>query len=107
MRNIFINNYHKVVRTQTIIDQDADLYNLNMASDSYLDSPYGNYQLQEIIRIIDTLKEDFKVPFSMHLSGYKYEEIAASLNVSLSTAKSRVLNARLELQKKLKDFHQN
>jgi len=107
MRNIFINNYHKVVRTQTIIDQDADLYNLNMASDSYLDSPYGSYQLQEITRIIDTLKEDFKVPFSMHLSGYKYEEIAACLNVSLSTAKSRVLNARLELQKKLKDFHQN
>src|SRR5574344_2859267 len=27
MRNIFINNYHKLVRTQTIIDGNADPYN--------------------------------------------------------------------------------
>jgi len=107
MRNIFINNYHKVVRTQTVIDQDADLYNLNTASESYIDSPYGSYQLMEITRIVEELREDLKVPFSMHLSGYKYEEIAANLNVSLSTAKSRVLNARLELQKRLKDFREN
>ena len=27
MRNIFINNYHKIVRTQTVVDQGVDLYN--------------------------------------------------------------------------------
>lgn len=29
MRNIFINNYRRVVRNQTIIDQTEDLYHLN------------------------------------------------------------------------------
>ena len=30
MRNIFINNYRKVVRSATIIDQTEDLYHLNL-----------------------------------------------------------------------------
>ena len=34
MRNIFINNYHKVVRIQSIVDQNEDLYNLNVTNDS-------------------------------------------------------------------------
>ena len=39
MRNIFINNYHKIVRTQTVVDQGVDLYNLNVVNDSGFDSP--------------------------------------------------------------------
>ena len=30
MRNIFINNYRRVVRSATIIDQTEDLYHLNL-----------------------------------------------------------------------------
>ena len=30
MRNIFINNYRKVVRSATVIDQTEDLYHLNL-----------------------------------------------------------------------------
>ena len=33
MRNIFINNYHKVVRVQTVVDSSADLYNLDVANE--------------------------------------------------------------------------
>ena len=36
MRNIFINNYHKIVRTQTVVDQGVDLYNLDVVNDSGL-----------------------------------------------------------------------
>lgn len=39
MRNIFINNYHKIVRTQTVVDQGVDLYNLDVVNDSGFDSP--------------------------------------------------------------------
>ena len=34
MRNIFINNYRRVVRNQTIIDKTEDLYHLNLPQDS-------------------------------------------------------------------------
>lgn len=104
MRNIFINNYHKIVRTQTVVDQDIDLYNLDIMNDSGFDNPDGAYQIQEITSAIESLNEELKVPFSMFVSGYKYNEIAEALNVPLGTVKSRIFFARQELKKRLKDF---
>lgn len=104
MRNIFINNYHKIVRTQTIIDQGADIYNLDIVNESGFDTPEGSYQINEITNAIENLNADLKVPFSMFLSGYKYHEIADKLNVPLGTVKSRIFFARQELQGNLKDF---
>lgn len=106
MRNIFINNYHKIVRTQTVVDQGVDLYNLDVVNDSGFDSPDGAYQIQEITKAINGLNNELKVPFSMFLSGYKYNEIADKLDVPLGTVKSRIFFARQELQKVLKDFRQ-
>ncbi len=107
MRNIFINNYHKVVRAQGVIDQGTDIYNVDTIYDSGFDSPSGSYTIKEITIAIDNLMDDLKVPFSMHLSGYKYNEIADKLNVPLGTVKSRIFFARQELQKQLKDFYQD
>ncbi|WP_085536685.1 RNA polymerase sigma factor [Massilibacteroides vaginae] len=104
MRNIFINNYHKLVRTQTIVDQSVDLYNLDVINDSGFNSPDGSYQIQEITKSINDLNDDLRIPFSMFLSGYKYNEIAEKLNVPLGTVKSRIFFARQELQKSLKSF---
>ena len=84
MRNIFINNYHKIVRTQTVVDQDIDLYNLDIMNDSGFDNPDGAYQIQEITSAIESLNEELKVPFSMFVSGYKYNEIAEALDVQIS-----------------------
>lgn len=103
MRNIFINNYRKVVRSQTIIDQTEDLYHLNLPQDSGFDTPEGSMDIKEINRAIDNLNNDLRVPFSMFLAGYKYNEIADNLTLPLGTVKSRIFFARQELQKKLKD----
>ncbi len=104
MRNIFINNYHKIVRTQTIVDQNVDLYNLDVATDSGFSSPDSSYQIQEISKAIEGLNHDLKMPFSMYVSGYKYNEIAEKLHLPLGTVKSRIFFARQELQKTLKDY---
>lgn len=47
MRNIFINNYRRVVRNQTIIDQTEDLYHLNLPQDSGFASPEGSFTVKE------------------------------------------------------------
>lgn len=48
MRNIFINNYRRVVRNQTIIDQTEDLYHLNLPQDSGFASPEGSFTVKEL-----------------------------------------------------------
>ena len=104
MRNIFINNYRKIVRSQTVIDQTEDLYHLNLSQDSGFDSPDKAFSIKEINKAINSLSNELKVPFSMYLSGYKYNEIADTLSLPLGTVKSRIFFARQELQAALKDF---
>jgi RNA polymerase sigma-70 factor (ECF subfamily) len=100
MRNIFINNYRKTLRNQTIIEQTEDLYHLNTQV-SLLDNPEESMTLKEIIYIINSLSDELKGPFSMYLAGYKYIEIAKKLDIPLGTVKSRIFFARRELQKSL------
>ena len=104
MRNIFINNYHRIVRQQTIVDPTADLYNIDLVNEPGFGSPESNYQAQEIGAAIKSLNEEMRVPFTMYLGGYKYTEIAEKLGIPLGTGKSRIFFARQELQKKLKEY---
>lgn len=104
MRNIFINNYRRSVRSQTVVDQTEDLYHLNLSQDSGLDSPEGSYGAGEITAAIDSFPEEYRVPFSMHVAGYKYNEIAERMGLHLGTVKSRIFFARKKLQAQFKDY---
>ncbi|MDH6535739.1 RNA polymerase sigma factor [Parabacteroides sp. 52] len=105
MRNIFINNYHRLIRTYTLIDQDTDIYNLDNNLQSGMTEADSAIDLQEITKAIKSLNKEIRTPFSMYISGYKYNEIAERLNLQLGTVKSRIFTARQELQKELKDFY--
>ena len=104
MRNIFINNYRKIVREQTFVDQTENLYHLSLPQDSGFASTEGAYDRKEMHRIVNSLPRDYKVPFSMHVSGFKYREIAERLGLPLGTVKSRIFFTRQKLQEELKDF---
>lgn len=104
MRNIFINNYRRIVREQTFVDQTDNLYHLNLPQNSGFASTEGTYDLKEMHRIVNSLPRDYKVPFSMHVSGFKYREIADRLGLPLGTVKSRIFFTRQRLQQELKDF---
>lgn len=104
MRNIFINNYRKTVRDQTFVDQTDNLFHLNLPQDSGFDSTEGAYDLKEIHRIVNALPKDYRVPFAMYVSEFKYREIAEKLGLPLGTVKSRIFFTRQRLQNDLKDF---
>ncbi len=104
MRNIFINNYRRNVRSATIIDTTEDLYHLNISQESGLETPEGTFATQEISKAINEFTDDYKVPFSMYVAGYKYSEIAEHMNLPLGTVKSRIFFARKRLQETLKDY---
>ncbi len=104
MRNIFINNYRRKVRVNTIVDNSEDLYLLNLPQASSVETPEGALGASEINSIINSFSEGYRVPFKLHLAGYKYIEISAKTGLPLGTVKSRIFFARQRLQKALADY---
>lgn len=105
MRNIFINNYRRATRAATIVDTTENLYHLNLSQDSGLTAPEGSFTTQEITDAINAFEDDYRVPFSMHIAGYKYNEIAEKMNLPLGTVKSRIFFARKKLQERFADYN--
>ncbi|MDE6417729.1 MAG: RNA polymerase sigma factor [Duncaniella sp.] len=104
MRNIFINNYRRAVRNATVVDQTEDLYHLNISQDSGLATPEGALSAGEITTAIQEMPKEYSEPFSLYVSGYKYEEIAKELSLPLGTVKSRIFFARKRLQTRFADY---
>lgn len=104
MRNIFINNYRRVARSATIVDQTEDLYHLNLSQDSGLETPEGAFGANEITDAINAFPDEYRIPFSMHVAGYKYNEIAEKMDLPLGTVKSRIFFARKKLQERFSDY---
>jgi RNA polymerase sigma-70 factor (ECF subfamily) len=105
MRNIFINNYRKKVRRNMIIDQTPNNYYLNSGDRMVDNDGETNVTFNELMALVNTLPEDFKVPFMMAYEGFKYEEIAEELGSPLGTIKSRIFFARKKLQKLYEDTY--
>ena len=104
MRNIFINNYRKDTRDSTIIDHTEDLYHPNLPQDAGLETPDGLIAVKDINEAINSFSDEYRIPFSMHVAGYKYNEIAEELGLPLGTVKSRIFFARQRLRVILKDY---
>jgi len=104
MRNIFINNYRQTVRKATILDTTEDLYHLNVSQESGFNTPDGSYAVKEINETIRQFSDEYRIPFSMHMAGYKYSEIAEKMGLPLGTVKSRIFFARQRLQNTLSEY---
>jgi RNA polymerase sigma factor (sigma-70 family) len=104
MKNTFINNYRRNVRQNTTFDNTKDLYYLNQNRDTQNVTPDSSFSAQEINRVIDSLENEFRIPFKMHTEGYKYKEIAQKLDLKIGTVKSRIFFTRKKLMDALKDY---
>ncbi|MCB0515346.1 MAG: RNA polymerase sigma factor [Chitinophagales bacterium] len=103
MKNIFINNYRRKVKQNTIIDTTDNLFYLNTKADgkSIGNQAEANFMMEDMQKAISELAEEYRLPFLMHYKGYKYQEIADQLKLPLGTVKSRIFFARKELKDKL------
>lgn len=104
MKNIFINNYRRKKKKNTIIDSTDNLFYINSHAHNIPNEGEININLEALEKEVVTLRSDYKVPFMMHFEGYKYEEIAETLQLPIGTVKSRIHLARKELKKKLRYY---
>jgi len=101
MKNTFINNYRRMVKSNITFDHTDDLYYLNLGRETSLGNPDASFSKKEIESHIENLEDDLKLPFKMHLQGYKYKEIADNLGLKLGTVKSRIFFTRKRLMSSL------
>jgi len=104
MKNTFINNYRKKQKENTHNDKTENNYFLNQAEDRAPVRPDSEFAMIEINKKIQELPDEFRVPFKLFLSGYKYKEIAEQLNLKIGTVKSRIFFTRKKLSEKLQGY---
>ncbi len=106
MRNIFINQYRRKVKSKTIFDNSDEGFLLNQSSGG-ASNPLNLLIAKEIKKEISNLGEEYKRPFEMHYLGFKYKEIAKELAIPIGTVKSRIFIARQKLIEKLPEYQNN
>lgn len=101
MRNIFINDYRRKAKQRTIFDNSASDLTINNGKTVVANEGEVTLQAKEINQAIYQLPQIFKTPFLLYFEGYRYHEIAFSLNEPLGTIKSRIHFARKLLKDQL------
>lgn len=104
MKNTFINAYRRNVKTRQLISKGDDIALERAFKQNSYDHTESRLSAKEIIRQIDSLDEQYKIPFTRYYNGYKYEEIAREMSLPLGTIKSRIFVARKQLMNALKHF---
>ena len=104
MKNTFINNYRRSVKSKNTFDTNNNDFHLTFSRDYHYPAPDSVHNEKEILRKIDKLEKEFREPFKMFLTGYKYKEIAEHLGLPLGTVKSRIFFSRKKLEKWLKEY---
>lgn len=67
-------------------------------------SSVDHLQFKEILAIIQKLSPVYRTVFNLYvMDGFKHEEIAAQLKISVGTSKSNLAKARMNIQKMLKE----
>ncbi len=101
MRNIFINNYRRRVKQNTIFDSTPNDFFLNYQQATVTNDAERTLKMKEIQNALHNLPEIFKNPFMLYFEGFKYHEIAEALNEPLGTIKSRIHFARKLLKEQI------
>jgi len=104
MRNIFINNYRRKVKQNTIFDTSQTGFLLDSKQTVVTNVAESNLRLKDIQVAIHNLPEIFRNPFLLYFDGFKYQEIANMLTEPLGTIKSRIHFARKLLRAQIQRF---
>lgn len=104
MKNTFINEYRRNIKAKTAMESHSGSFQISFSKDDFYPSVESVHAEKEIHKKIALLDKEFRVPFQLFLTGYKYKEIAEKLNLPLGTVKSRIFFTRKKLSIWLSDY---
>lgn len=104
MRNTFINDYRREMRSNAVIQKCEDFTSANLMKSSANNLAEGQFVIRDISKALNLLPKEYALPFVKYFEGYKYHEIADQLEIPLGTVKTRIHMAREILKKQLKCY---
>lgn len=104
MRNTFINGYRRKQKSKVVPDGSED--NALFTSTATVSGDDADLPLyvSEITSAISSMKDNQRDAFEMYVDGFKYQEIADQLQISIGTVKSRIFFARQKLMSNLTGY---
>jgi RNA polymerase sigma-70 factor (ECF subfamily) len=97
MRNTFINIYRKKKNRATSCEPTGS-YVFETGTTAQENGALSNLMMEELKSIIYELSETYSRPFLLYYEGFKYEEIAADMDLPVGTVKSRIFFARKKIR---------
>jgi RNA polymerase sigma factor (sigma-70 family) len=104
MKNTFINNYRRTTKINKVITQGDEISQTNLTLSATHNLGESKFIMTDIQNALDNLKVDYRIPFDMYFTGYKYHEIADQLEIPIGTVKTRIHIARKQLKEQLSDY---
>ena len=104
MKNTFINNYRRMVKRNTFIDQTDNDFYLDSVAPLVRNEGEQKFIRTDIEKAVGQLPMNLQKPFTMNVRGFKYHEIAEILNIPIGTVKTRIFVARRILRQNLSTY---
>jgi RNA polymerase sigma-70 factor (ECF subfamily) len=102
MVNTAINHYKQKQRELQAEEMES------ASQESEAESIISGISYQEIIAMLHKLPPSYRTVFNLHvIEGYKHEEIAKMLSITVGTSKSNLFKAKESLKKILSDFFES
>lgn len=104
MYRTFLNGNNRNIIERDTIEKFHDIYTAERTYCNNVQGITNHYDLYKIQEAISELPDKYSIPFEMHISGFKYNEIAEAMQVPLSIVKNHIHTTRKVLQKKLHEL---
>jgi len=108
LKRIVINksiHYFNKTKKEPTQPLDDVLYKLEDHDGITSDYDDTNFRVQQIIEVMDTLKDNYRIALSLHLiEGYDYEEISQIMTLSYANCRTIISRAKDSLRKKIQDL---
>ncbi|MBV2226852.1 MULTISPECIES: RNA polymerase sigma factor [Sphingobacterium] len=101
MKNTFINNYRRIVKTNSFITKEEEISQINLVVSAAKNNGENKFIMEDINYALSKLSDEYYVPFTMYFEGYKYHEISDHLQIPIGTVKTRIHVARKSMKKTL------
>lgn len=104
MRNSFINDYRKRKTRNNVECAVEDVIKLASKASKREDAS-SIIMMKELNKIVNSLSDEYRLPFRMFHRGYSYLEIADNMDLPIGTIKSRIFFARKQLKTKIEALY--